>query len=64
MQDKTVTTDRKMAHTVIFSSDRKQLLASAIHYPEHWDTATYPTLAEAIYEIVTNAGCSECPKKQ
>lgn len=31
-------------------------LGSLIHYPEHWDTAAYPTLADALREI----GCSEC----
>ena len=31
-------------------------LAYLIHYPEHWDTACYPTLESALHEI----GCSEC----
>lgn len=47
-----------------FNPGELKEMAEAIHYPEHWDTACYPTLADAIYEIVTNAGCSECPKKQ
>jgi len=33
-------------------------LADLIHYPKHWDTACYPTLESALYEI----GCSECKK--
>jgi len=28
----------------------------AIHYPECWDTMTYPTLLDAIKEL----GCNEC----
>ena len=31
-------------------------LAGLIHYPQHWDTACYPTLEDALEEI----GCSEC----
>jgi hypothetical protein len=36
--------------------------AEAIHYPRCWDTAAYPTLADAIWEALTWAGCSECQK--
>jgi len=39
-------------------------LAKYIHYPECWDTAAYPTLADAIFQIVTNAGCSEHPLRK
>lgn len=39
---------------------RSDEMAKAIHYPEHWDTACYQTLGDAIYEIVTGEGCSEC----
>lgn len=28
----------------------KSLLARALHYPEHWDTMCYPTLADAVKE--------------
>ncbi len=31
-------------------------VASIIHYPDCWDTATYPTLRDALEEI----GCSPC----
>ena len=31
-------------------------LARLIHYPEHWDTMAYPTLATALKEI----SCNEC----
>lgn len=46
-----------------FNSDRLHSIREAIHWPEHWDIACYPTLWDAIYEIVTNAGCSECKKQ-
>lgn len=36
---------------------------SALHYPKHWDTAAYPTLWDAVHEIVTTTGCSECAPK-
>lgn len=36
--------------------DRIENLAELIHYPQHWDTACYPTLESALHEI----GCSEC----
>lgn len=36
-------------------------LARYIHYPQCWDIAAYPKLGDAIYEIVSNAGCSEHP---
>jgi hypothetical protein len=35
-------------------------LAALIHYPECWDTAAYPNLADALREIVTMLKCSEC----
>lgn len=35
---------------------RIESLAGLIHYPQHWDTACYPTLEDALEEI----GCSEC----
>lgn len=34
--------------------------AALIHYPQHWDTAAYPTLASAIRETLAWAGCSAC----
>ena len=40
--------------------DGNKRIAEAIHYPEHWDTMAYPTLDDAIWEIVSNSGCSEC----
>jgi hypothetical protein len=33
-------------------------IGALIHYPEHWDTACYETLEDALHEI----GCSECRK--
>ena len=37
-----------------------QELARLIHYPEHWDTAAYPSILDAIRECLSCAGCSEC----
>lgn len=34
--------------------------AALIHYPEHWDTAAYPTLESAVREALAFAGCSAC----
>ena len=31
-------------------------VANIIHYPECWDTMAYPTIADALYELLT---CSE-----
>lgn len=44
-----------------FGEKKDAELAAKIHYPQCWDTAAYPTLADAMYEIVGNAGCSEHP---
>jgi len=32
-------------------------IAAAIDYPEDWDTAAYPTISDAIVEIVECAKC-------
>jgi hypothetical protein len=55
---KTETTNgpKPMTH---FSGEETEKMAKRIHYPECWDMAAYPTLADAIYEIVLNVGCSE-----
>lgn len=37
-------------------------LAKAIHYPQCWDVAAYPTLAYAISELATCFQCCECVK--
>jgi hypothetical protein len=34
--------------------------ATLIHYPQHWDTAAYPTLESAVREALSWAGCSAC----
>ncbi len=42
-------------------------IARAIHYPECWDTATFPTLASALWEMVIleeGDKCSECREAQ
>lgn len=46
-------------------------IAKAIHYPVCWDTAAYPTLASALWEMVSFkassdniATCSTCKKSQ
>lgn len=35
-------------------------IAEALHYPNCWDTAAYPTLVTAITEAYS--GCSECER--
>jgi hypothetical protein len=35
-------------------------IAELLHYPQCWDTAAYPTLADAMIEVAGAAGCSEC----
>ncbi len=35
-------------------------IARKLHYPEHWDTAAYPTLESAIWESLALNKCSEC----
>lgn len=37
-----------------------QEITTALHYPEHWDTAVYPTLDDAVWEILMTYDCSEC----
>jgi hypothetical protein len=34
--------------------------AKLLHYPEHVDTAAYPTLEDVITEVLGCVGCSEC----
>ncbi|GAI04358.1 unnamed protein product [marine sediment metagenome] len=36
--------------------EQQEALKTAIHYPEHWDTAAYPTLIDAISQL----SCSAC----
>lgn len=31
----------------------------AIHYPEHWDTAAYPTVADALAEVYADFKCTD-----
>lgn len=50
-----------MSAEVIISAEYADEISRKIHYPKCWDTACYPTLADAIIEIVTSAGCSEHP---
>lgn len=42
-------------------------IADAIHWPECWDTMTYPTLAYALWEMVAmeeNTICPTCKEPQ
>ena len=41
-------------------------IAAALHYPDHWDTAAYPTLDHAAWESIATAKltCSECGERQ
>lgn len=34
--------------------------AQALHYPQCWDTAAYPTLKSALHEVYASFHCSEC----
>lgn len=36
------------------------VIASAIHYPDCWDTTAYPTLADALTTIYASYHCTEC----
>ena len=38
----------------------QQTLATALHYPQCWDTAAYPTLESAIDEAAAWFRCSVC----
>lgn len=42
------------------TEDEIKQISDALHYPDHWDTAAYPTLEHAIWEILTLYLCSEC----
>lgn len=45
----------------VFDKAQMQVkIAEAIHYPRCWDTAAYPTLFDALYEMAGCCGCSEC----
>jgi len=39
-------------------SEEHKAMAAAIHYPECWDTAAYPTLEDAMAEIYAWFKCS------
>lgn len=41
-------------------------IAVALHYPDHWDSAAYPTLDHAAWEAIAAAKltCSECGERQ
>lgn len=41
----------------------RELLAERLHYPECWDTAAYPTLEDALWEMCdTVFQCQTCGK--
>lgn len=40
------------------SQDERKALAEAIHYPDCWDTAAYPTLADALSEVAASFRCT------
>ncbi|HYD58908.1 MAG TPA: Lar family restriction alleviation protein [Noviherbaspirillum sp.] len=33
-------------------------IAAQLHYPEHWDTAAYPTVADAFIEVIAHFQCT------
>ncbi|MDH5640874.1 MAG: hypothetical protein OEY28_06235 [Nitrospira sp.] len=40
-------------------ADEKEALANALHYPDCWDIAAYPTVSEALQEVSHSVKCSE-----
>lgn len=38
----------------------QEAVVKAIHYPDCWDTAAYPTLESALNEVYAHFKCSEC----
>lgn len=44
----------------------RESIAKEIHYPACWDTAAYPTLEDAMLEMVfsTRFVCSECTSSE
>jgi hypothetical protein len=42
------------ARTSFIASD----IATALHYPEHWDTAVYPTVLDALGEVIAHFQCT------
>ena len=40
----------------IHDYDRDEI-ARVIHYPDHWDTINYPTLGDALIEVVAGFQC-------
>jgi len=54
--DETVKELERLRTEIAELKAERDRLASAIHYPEHWDTTAYPTLYDALNEI----GCNQC----
>lgn len=45
---------------VVDCKNGQNKLAAAMHYPDCWDTAAYPDLASAVWEVCTGMRCSTC----
>ena len=45
--------------------DEAMGIAAKIHYPECWDTINYPTLKDAVLEVIYSTGCNphDCIKQ-
>jgi hypothetical protein len=53
----------RMAEAALRAQGEARLLSmlkAQMHYPECWDTACYPTFADALHEALQGAGCSTC----
>lgn len=35
-------------------------ISESLHYPECWDTEAYPTVFDAVFEVLATSKCSVC----
>ncbi len=48
----------RQGQMIVKQAEELQAIANKIHYPDCWDTMTYPTLLDAVHECYD--GCCEC----
>ena len=58
MSEKLQQSSMNKASLQIMADDANHI-AAEIHYPECWDTMAYPTLRDALIEIISCTGCNE-----
>lgn len=46
------------AHPPSIGEITASYIATQLHYPEHWDTAAYPTVADALIEVIAHFQCT------